>query len=100
MEAKLQRGLTSKLTAAALDKLQLQGTSEKKEETRRRRTKSRSRSVNMANMYDGQEVVPPVPPMPLSSEIDPREITRISNLSVESPEDRVAPIREVDQMPG
>lgn len=88
------------LTAAALHKHQSQDSLEEKKERRRRRTKSRSRSESLAESYEDREEV--VPPMPLSSEINPSEITRSSILSAAterpfsaSQEHQVTPIREV-----
>ncbi|TVY26669.1 hypothetical protein LHYA1_G004133 [Lachnellula hyalina] len=88
------------LTAAALHKHQSQDSLEEKKERRRRRTKSRSRSEILAESYEEREEV--VPPMPLSSEINPSEITRSSILSAAterphsaSEEHLKTPIREV-----
>jgi hypothetical protein len=89
------------LTAAALHKHQSQDSLEEKKERRRRRTKSRSQSDSMAESYQEREEEV-VPPMPLSSEINPSEITRSSILSAAterphsaSEEHQMTPIREV-----
>lgn len=56
---------------------------------RRRRTESRARSQSLgreryAEEYDDEDEMPPAPPMPLMSEINPSEMTRTSILSAES----------------
>ncbi|EHK39685.1 uncharacterized protein TrAtP1_006804 [Trichoderma atroviride] len=81
-------------TGAAAAKA-LSGTADDLSETggekrrRRRRTESRARSQSLgreryAEEYDDEEEMPPAPPMPLMSEINPSEMTRTSILSAES----------------
>ncbi|TVY45007.1 hypothetical protein LOCC1_G003575 [Lachnellula occidentalis] len=88
------------LTAAALHKHQSQDSMDEKKERRRRRTKSRSRSDIIAESLEGREDI--VPPKPLTSEINPSEVTRSSILSAAterphsaSEEHLMTPIREV-----
>ncbi|KAL7926215.1 hypothetical protein ACQKWADRAFT_176774 [Trichoderma austrokoningii] len=82
-------------TGAAAAKALSGGTADDLSETggekrrRRRRTDSRARSQSLgreryAEEYDDDEELPPAPPMPLMSEINPSEMTRTSILSADS----------------
>ncbi|UKZ91026.1 uncharacterized protein TrAFT101_006022 [Trichoderma asperellum] len=86
-------GATGAAAAKALsgtaDDVSETGGEKRHRERRRRRNESRARSQSLgreryAEEYDDEEELPPAPPMPLMSEINPSEMTRTSILSAES----------------
>ncbi|PBP19491.1 hypothetical protein BUE80_DR009713 [Diplocarpon rosae] len=91
------------LTAAALHEHQSQESLEdERKERRRRRTKSHSRSDSLAESFEERDHEP-TPPLPLTSDINPSEVTRTSILSAETDrphsasQERVTQVREVSR---
>ncbi|KAI0107110.1 hypothetical protein GGR51DRAFT_559444 [Nemania sp. FL0031] len=95
--------LTDAALGAAVGAAALQSQSRGEEKRQRRRRRAETPKRDHEDNYEDDEATPqPVPPMPLSSEINPSEMTSMSILSAEtdppqSISEQMIPVREVSR---